>query len=146
QHGTVTRDVREFWMGHELGSVQNRYTLGKRLTDETVEAMRTAYERTLPFLSVLQAPRTSNEEVYQVILEMAGLDSGDVTRLGPLSSEVVLEALHKAKEASAGADAPITPGQQKVVDATAVEAWIEKGWRFVVPLNGSKAVVESPRE
>ncbi len=146
QHGTVTRDVREFWMGHELGSVQNRYTLGKRLTDETVEAMRTAYERTLPFLSVLQAPRTSNEEVYQVILEIAGLDPAEVTRLGPLSSEVVLETLHKAKEASAGADAPVTPGQQKVVDATAVEAWIEKGWRFVAPLNGSKAVVESPRE
>ncbi len=58
-------------MGHDLGSVQNRYTLGKRLTDETVEAMRAAYEQTFPFLSVLQAPRTSNEEVYKVILEMA---------------------------------------------------------------------------
>ncbi len=146
QHGTVTRDVREFWMGHELGSVQNRYTLGKRLTDETVEAMRAAYERTLPFLSVQQGPRTSNEEVYRVILEMAGLDQAEVARLGPLSSEVVLDALHKAREASAGADAPVTPGQQKVVDATAVEAWIEKGWRFVAPLNGAKAVVEAPSE
>lgn len=97
QHGTVTRDVREFWMGHDLGSVQNRYTLGKRLTDETVDAMRAAYERTLPFLSVLQAPRTSNEEVYQVILEMAGLDGAEVAKLGPLNSEVVLEALHHAK-------------------------------------------------
>ncbi len=144
QHGTVTRDVREFWMGHDLGSVQNRYTLGKRLTDETVEAMRAAYERTLPFLSVLQAPHTSNEEVYRVILEMAGLDEVEVGKLGPLGSEVVLDALRKAKEASAGADAPATPGQQKVVDATAVEAWIGKGWRFVAPLNGAKAVVESP--
>lgn len=144
QHGTVTRDVREFWMGHDLGSVQNRYTLGKRLTDETVEAMRAAYERTLPFLSVLQAPRTSNEEVYRVILEMAGLDAPEVNKLGPLSSEVVLDALHKAKQASASANAPATPGQQKVVDATAVEAWIEKGWRFVAPLNGAKAVIASP--
>lgn len=63
--------------------------------------------------------------------------------LGPLSSEVVLEVLHKAREASAGADAPATPGQQKVIDATAVGACIEKGWRYVAPLNGAKAVVEA---
>ena len=144
QHGTVTRDVREFWMGHDLGSVQNRYTLGKRLTDETIEAMRSAYERTLPFVSVLQAPRTSNEEVYKVILEMAGLDEAEVDKLGSLSSEVVLEALHRAKEASASADAPAVPGQQKVVDVTAAEAWIGKGWRFVAPLNGSKVVIQAP--
>ena len=144
QHGTVTRDVREFWMGHDLGSVQNRYTLGKRLTDETVEAMRSAYERTLPFVSVLQAPRTSNEEVYRVILEMAGLDGAEVDKLGPLNSDVVLEALHRAKEASASADAPAVPGQQKVVDVTAAEAWIGKGWRFVAPLNGSKVVIQAP--
>ena len=144
QHGTVTRDVREFWMGHDLGSVQNRYTLGKRLTDETIEAMRSAYERTLPFVSVLQAPRTSNEEVYKVILEMAGLDGAEVDKLGPLNSEVVLEALHRAKEASASADAPAVPGQQKVVDVTAAEAWIGKGWRFVAPLNGSKVVIQAP--
>ncbi len=143
QHGTVTRDVREFWMGHDLGSVQNRYTLGKRLTDETVEAMRAAYERTLPFLSLQQAPRTSNEEVYKVILEMAGLDAAEAAKLGPLNSEIVLEALHRAKEASASADAPGVPGQQKVVDATAAEAWIEKGWRFVAPLNGSKVVIQA---
>jgi hypothetical protein len=113
QHGTVTRDVREFWMGHDLGSVQNRYTLGKRLTDETVEAMRSAYERTLPFVSVLQAPRTSNEEVYKVILEMAGLDGAEVDKLGPLNSEVVLEALHRAKEASASADALPSPASKR---------------------------------
>jgi hypothetical protein len=144
QHGTVTRDVREFWMGHDLGSVQNRYTLGKRLTDETLEAMRAAYEQTFPFLSVLQAPRTSNEEVYKVILEMAGLDGAEVGRLGPLNSEVVLGALHRAKESSAGADSPAVPGQQKVVDVTAAEAWIGKGWRFVAPLNGSKVVIQAP--
>ena len=144
QHGTVTRDVREFWMGHDLGSVQNRYTLGKRLTDETIEAMRSAYERTLPFVSVLQAPRTSNEEVYKVILGMAGLDGSEVDKLGPLNSEVVLEALHRAKEASANADTPVVPGQQKVVDVTAAEAWIGKGWRFVAPLNGSKVVIQAP--
>jgi hypothetical protein len=144
QHGTVTRDVREFWMGHDLGSVQNRYTLGKRLTDETVEAMRAAYEQTLPFLSVQQAPRTSNEEVYKVILEMAGLDGAEVNKLGPLNSEVVLETLHRAKEASASAGTPAVPGQQKVVDVTAAEAWIEKGWRFVAPLNGSKVVIQAP--
>jgi hypothetical protein len=143
QHGTVTRDVREFWMGHDLGSVQNRYTLGKRLTDETVEVMRAAYEQTLPFLSVQQAPRTSNEEVYKVILEMAGLDGTEVGKLGQLNSEVVLEALHRAKEASASADTPAVPGQQKVVDVTAAEAWIEKGWRFVAPLNGSKVVIQA---
>ena len=146
QHGTVTRDVREFWMGHDLGSVQNRYTLGKRLTDETVEAMRAAYEQTLPFVSVLQAPRTSNEEVYKVILEMAGLDGGEVAKLGPLNSEVVLEALRHAKEASASAASPGVPGQQKVVDVTAAEAWIGKGWRFVAPLNGSKVVIQAPGE
>jgi hypothetical protein len=144
QHGTVTRDVREFWMGHDLGSVQNRYTLGKRLTDETIDAMRAAYERTLPFLSVLQAPKTSNEEVYRVILEMAGLDEAEVAKLGPLDSEVVLAALHRAKEVSADADAPATPGEQKVVDVTAVEAWIGKGWRFVAPLNGAKVVIQAP--
>ena len=144
QHGTVTRDVREFWMGHDLGSVQNRYTLGKRLTDETIEAMRSAYERSLPFVSALQAPRTSNEEVYKVILEMAGLDGTEVDKLGPLNSEVVLEALHRAREASASADAPGVPGQQKVVDVTAAESWIGKGWQFVAPLNGSKVVIQAP--
>ncbi|MGC2359165.1 MAG: hypothetical protein WA691_02520, partial [Thermoplasmata archaeon] len=144
QHGTVTRDVREFWLGHDLGSVQNRYTLGKRLTDETIDAMRAAYERTLPFLSVLQAPKTSNEEVYRVILEMAGLDEAEVAKLGPLNSEVVLGALHRAKEVSADADAPAAPGQQKVVDVTAAEAWIGKGWRFVAPLNGAKVVIQAP--
>ena len=106
--------------------------------------MRVAYERTLPFLSVLQAPKTSNEEVYRVILEMAGLDEGEVAKLGPLDSEVVLGALHRAKEVSADADAPAAPGQQKVVDVTAAEAWIGKGWRFVAPLNGAKVVIQAP--
>ena len=56
----------------------------------------------------------------------------------------MLEEIRKAREAASRADAPAAPGTQKVVDATAVEAWIEKGWRFVAPLNGTKAVVEAP--
>ncbi len=132
-------------MGHDLGSVQNHYTLGTRLTYETVEAMRSAYERTLPFVSVLQAPRTSNEDVYKVLLEMAGLDGAEVDKLGPLNSDVVLEALHRVKEASANADIPAVPGQQTVVDVIAAEAWIGKGWRFVAPLNGSKVVIQAPK-
>jgi hypothetical protein len=75
---------------------------------------------------------------------MAGLDGAEVGRLGPLNSEVVLGALHRAKESSAGADSPAVPGQQKVVDVTAAEAWIGKGWRFVAPLNGSKVVIQAP--
>ncbi len=65
-------------------------------------------------------------------------------RLGPLNSEVVLGALRRAKESSASADSPAVPGQQKVVDVTAAEAWIGKGWRFVAPLNGSKVVIQAP--
>jgi integrase len=146
QHGTVTRDVREFWMGHGLGAIQNRYTLGKRLTEETIEAMRVEYERTLPYISAMPVASTSNEEAFRVMLRGVGYDDAAIAGLGKLTADKTIAALKRKQESDAEASGPVEPGQQKVVDATAVEAWIEKGWRFVSPLNGTKAVIESPRE
>jgi hypothetical protein len=142
QYGTVTHQVREFWMGHGLHSIENRYTLGKRLPENVIEKMRSAYERTLTYISTSASPPASNEEVFRIILEMNGTAPEEIGKLGTLTAEVVLGELRKAKESALLAEGSTEPGKQKVVPATAVEAWIEKGWRFVSVLNGSKAVVE----
>jgi integrase len=143
--GLAIHDAREAMLGHDLG-VSGRYNLSRKLPEHVIEELRAMYERSLPLLTAIPAsPATSNEEIFRFLLERAGVDPSEITALGTLTSAKVMKKLREIDEASQTATSTVMPGTQKVVDATAVEAWIAKGWRFVSPLNGSKAIVESPR-
>jgi integrase len=143
--GLIVRDAREEMMGHDLG-VSGRYNLSKKLGEHVLEELRAMYDRSILYLSTTPGVSTSNEELFQMILGGAGYDEVAIRALGTLTADKVRDAIRKKQESDGRASGPVQPGQQKVVDATAVEAWIEKGWRFVAPLNGSKAVIEAPKD
>jgi integrase len=144
--GAMVRDAREAMLGHDLG-VSGKYNLSKRLNPTLLEDLRGLYGKAYPYLSTAATPATSMDDAFRAILTLVwGYDEADIPKLGPLTPERMLELAHRQKQANSEASIPIAPGTQRVVDATAVEAWIEKGWRFVSTLNGSKAVIESPRD
>jgi hypothetical protein len=43
-HGVIIRDFRVFWMGHR-GDIEHTYTLNKRLPEDVIEKMRSAYRK-----------------------------------------------------------------------------------------------------
>jgi hypothetical protein len=142
--GKMVRDAREAMMGHDLGA-SGRYNLGKKLNPALLDELRGLYERSYPYLSTTAAPQTSNEEVYRLILtEFFNYDSADLAKAGPLTADKVRQLAEIRRRGEAESEIGASPGSQKVVEVAAVEAFIAKGWRFVAPLNGSKAVLEVP--
>jgi integrase len=143
--GACVRDGREELMGHDLG-VSGRYNLAKKLNAETLEELRGMYERSLPFLTDSGAsPATSNEEVFRLILtEFFNYDPADLAKAGPLTPDRVRELADLRRKSEAESQVGAAPGSQRVVEISAVESYIAKGWKFIAPLNGSKAILEAP--
>lgn len=143
--GAVIRDAREEMLGHDLG-VSGRYGLAKKLNPEVLEELRGMYERSLSFISeVATAPVTSNEDFLRLVARrVLKLDAKQVEELGPLSIGRLDELLEAKDRSEAEVGDEAKPGSQKVIEASAVETYIGKGWRYVAPLNGTKAIVEAP--
>jgi hypothetical protein len=142
--GAMVRDAREAMMGHDLGPA-GRYHLGKKLNPALLDEMRGLYERAYPYLSTTAAAATSNEEVFRLILtEFFNYDSADLAKAGPLTADRVRELADARRKSEQESETGATPGSQKVVEVSAIESYISKGWRFVAPLNGTKAILEAP--
>ncbi|MGA9838888.1 MAG: hypothetical protein WBF81_02555 [Thermoplasmata archaeon] len=142
--GFMIRDAREAMLGHDLG-VSGRYNLSKKLNPTLLEELRSLYERAYPYLSTTAPPTTSNEEVFRLILtEVFNYDAADVANAGPLTPDRVRELVDARRKSEPESETGAAPGSQKVVEVSAVESYISMGWRFVAPLNGSKAILEAP--
>jgi len=119
--------------------------VGHRLPVHVAKELLSIYEDSVAFVARAPVRPASNEEAFRVVFQSLGYEEPAIRELGALSADMAIAALRKAQESREDVVEPGPPGQQKIVNGMAVEAWIDKGWRFVSPLNGTKAVIESPQ-
>ncbi len=150
--GLIMRDHRTFMMGH-VGDIEHRYTLNKnRLPDETIKDMRESYPRALKFIETEQKG-IPEEDLTRKLREFAlmmfetqlglKLDDKEKERLYGLSIEEFQEELRK-NSSKREMDVLNNGYHQKVITMKEVESFVERGWDFVSPLPGEKAIVKLP--
>ena len=122
-----------------------RSHVGRRLPARVAEELHSILESSVAFVAKFPTPPPTDEAVFRLMLQRLGYSELAIRDLATLSAEKTGAALRMAQEARAEALKPGKPGQQRVVDVRTVEAWIDRGWRFVSPLHKTKAVIESPR-
>jgi integrase len=131
----------EFWAGHRGDVTAQYYTTGlPHLPESLVEEMRGAYRKCEPFLSTVPTETgrsRENADSYRLILTLAGYDEEAIKKIDLADTAAVLKAVEKSPKVSA----PATPKQQLVAESE-LEKCLAEGWRAVMPVNGSKFVVE----
>ena len=146
--GLVTHEYRLFWSGHR-GDVSATYSVNRGHLDErTLSRMRDSFRKCEALLATVtpQDPRKALLiEANSTMLQIAGYDEVEAQRLAQDPGSDIA-ALAKARLGGATVDVVIAPpkriGEQRVVDADAAGRYLEAGWTFKSPLNGTKAVVE----
>ena len=155
----IQRDYRSFFMGH-VGDIEHRYTLNKgQLSEDLIQSMRTAYEKSTKFLET-EVHGISEDEVEKKfrtqLLLMAGFSEQEIQEknLLNLTSE---EITKMAREKLFGMDRKDISNQiakdkqdlkethkQKVVSIDVVEQYINQGFIVKMALGNDKAIVELP--
>ncbi len=142
RHGKVTRSVREYFLGHNLKSVELRYNLGKKLSPASLDELRQVYARCEPFLSTM--PSKSDQEAQsrmaKTMLMGLGYSEEELANVDFENLDVqVFQELVNKKVASS----PHRPKQQ-VVDSTELSRFLEEGWTVVAAINGHQVVLNPP--
>ena len=155
----IQRDYRSFFMGH-VGDIEHRYTLNKgQLSEDLIESMRTAYEKSTKFLET-EIHGISEDEVEKKfrtqLLLMAGFTEQEIQEknLLNLTSE---EITKMAREKLFGMDRKDITEQiqkdkqdlkethkQKVVSIDVVEQYINDGFVVKMALGNDRVIVELP--
>lgn len=145
--GKVTRSLREYFLGHNLKSIELRYNLGKRLSPESLEELRAAYAKCEPFLTAAAASTSLDEARLLVKIELlktVGLPAGDAERVARDDTadiaSIVRERLGR-ESSQTPIKPPEHPGEQRVIDVESASSYIGRGWSLVSPLNSHLAVV-----
>lgn len=141
--GLVLRDYREFWMGHK-GDIEHRYTLNKRLPEDLIEEMRSAYKRAQRFLQTQET--NAKEDVVAMLrkqlLLVAGFKSEEIKEEQLKLSDEEFQELIRKKLSSAFANNGKTNGmRQKVASLEELDKYLEQGWEFVTMLPNNKAII-----
>ncbi len=140
RQGKVTRSLREYFLGHNLKSVELRYNLGKKLSPESVEELRAVYAHCEPFLSTtVRGPETSAEEIQReaavlLLTSFKGKTEAEARRMvegrtGPELADLLRSSAKPREQAVPVGDVPKLLGD---------------GWEFVSALSGTMAVVRGP--
>lgn len=138
-------------MGHK-GDIESTYSTNKRLLPEIIEGMRAAYLKSAVFFETDRVV-IPEEDLTRKLREIAlmifetqfgkKLSDEEKERLYGLEIEEFQEELRKM--ANIWKTEIINNGhKQKVIALNEVESFIEKGWDFVSPLPGEKAIVKFP--
>ena len=155
----IQRDYRAFFMGH-VGDIEHRYTLNKgQLSDDLIQSMRSAYEKSSKFLETeihgISEDEVENKFRTQLLL-MAGFTEGEIQEknLLNLTSEEITKL---AREKLFGMDRKDITNQiakdkqdlkethkQKVVSIDVIEEYINNGFVVKMALGNDKAIVELP--
>lgn len=145
--GPMNRDLREAILGHGLTSVSARYNVGKRWGSELLEEARREYAASAHLLETTPTKTDTRMDAFvRLLLEANGISPETIDRMaseGGLTPEKAIEVL---REAGVGrkATTPTPPsrvGEQKLVAASEVEAWLSAGWsgKFAV---GDRVMLE----
>ncbi len=155
----IQRDYRAFFMGH-TGDIEHRYTLNKgRLSDDMIESMRSAYEKSSKYLETERKGLTEDEvekKFRTQLLLMAGFSEEEIQdkNLLNLTAEEITKL---AREKLFGMHKPDISNQiakdkkelngshkQKVVSIDVIEEYINNGFIVKMALGNDKAIVEWP--
>ncbi len=155
----IQRDYRAFFMGH-VGDIEHRYTLNKgRLSEDLIESMRSAYEKSSKYLDTERKGLTEDEvenKFRMQLLLMAGFTEQEIKdkNLLNLTSEEITKL---AREKLFGMDRKDISSQiekdkedlkkshkQKVVSIDLIEEYINNGFVVKMALGNDKAIVEWP--
>ncbi len=144
----VDRELREGMMAHDTG-VPGAYCVGKPWGDDLIEKARKEYARACEFLETLTRPggEDRDSELKASILRMFGYSREESETLVS-NPEADVNALIRRKLGlpAGSAESVVAPpkrdGEQRVIEADAAESYLDAGWKFRSPLNGTKAVVE----
>ncbi len=134
--GLVSRTRREYFLGHALGSTDSLYNLGRTLSPEKIEELRTSYARCLPLLALSGRPgdrATVLEAVVAALLKEKGVEDDRIADV--LSGKVAGDELERILGSLKAQ--PI----ERVVPTESVQALLLRGWQFVSPVGGDQAVV-----
>ena len=155
----IQRDYRSFFMGH-VGDIEHRYTVNKgRLSEDLIESMRVAYEKSSKFLET-EHKGLSEDEVEKKfrtqLLLMAGfseqeiqeknllnLNAEEITRMAReklfgMNRGDITQQIQKDKQELSGSH------KQKVVPIDLIEQYINNGFIVKMALGNDKAIVELP--
>ena len=153
----IPRDYRSFFMGH-VGDIEHRYTLNKgRLSEDMIESMRSAYEKSAKFLETGRRGLTEDEvetKFRTQLLIMAGFGEGEIKEKNLLN--MTAEEITKlARERLFGMHKPDISDQiqkdkqelngshkQKIISIDLVEEYINNGFVVKMALGNDKAIVE----
>ena len=165
----LSPDVREFLMGHNSG-ISKTYTLNKRLPEETIEEMRSAYAKSLPLLETVEHEtllrvNALDQKVVGMLkaLGISGedfdaLDAEDIERLtrmaingwtkGAKEQEVFAERLKVTMEDVMAREAALVEKEQgakpvqRMVSKKQLTAALAAGARVVAKVDEDQFVVE----
>lgn len=138
--GKVARDYTEYWLGHRGDVTQRHYTTGRARLPETMgRSMREADRRCEPFLSTvaLSSQGASNAEAFKVLLSAWYTDE-EIGKIDLSDVAAVVDALRKGAARGSSAAA----AKQQVITEDELAKYLREGWRAVMPVNGSKFVIE----
>ena len=153
----IQRDYRAFFMGH-VGDIEHRYTLNKgRLSEDLIESMRSAYEKSTKFLET-EHKGLSEDEVEKKfrtqLLLMAGFSEQEIQEknlLNMTAEEItriareklfgmnrgdITQQIQKDKQELSGSH------KQKVVPIDLIEQYINNGFVVKMALGNDRAIVE----
>ena len=155
----IQRDYRAFFMGH-VGDIEHRYTVNKgRLSEDLIESMRSAYEKSSKFLETERKGLTEDEvekKFRTQLLIMAGFSEQDIQdknllnmtaeeitklareKLFGMNSRDISAQIQKDKQELNGSH------KQKVVSIDIIEEYINSGFVVKMTLGNDKVIVELP--
>ena len=138
--GAIVRDVRESFLGHDLG-VSGRYNLGKTLPPHVIDELRDAYSRCEPFLAVLSSTRDESgqarREFREMVGTMLGLSESDKEHIENLSPSEVGEFVRERLRGPARQP-------QRIVSVGEAEGLLASGWEATTALSDGRLVVRAP--
>ena len=153
----IPRDYRSFFMGH-TGDIEHRYTLNKgRLSEDLIESMRSAYDKSTKFLETEHKGLTEDEvekKFRTQLLLMAGFNqeeihdknllnmtAEEITKLARekllgMNTRDISDQIQKDKKELSGSH------KQKVVSMDLIEQYIDNGFIVKMALGNDRAIVE----
>lgn len=147
--GLIIRDWRVFFMGHR-GDIEHVYTVNKKkLPEDLLEKMRSAFAKAAEKHLVTTSKRdvvsaeTINATIRRGFLEMAGYSPEDIEKLGDLS-RMSTEDIRDLVREGTKSDLGLNGNSQKVVPLQDVKQWITQGWDYVRDLPDGDAIIKLP--
>lgn len=140
--GMISRSRREFFMGHTGGGVDFDYNLDRPKSSEKIEDLRRSYQRCEPYLLVHPsgAASESQSRIARVMLLGLGYSEEELASIDfeNLEMGAFQELVTKRMATGSGV------ARQKLVDASELGAYLERGWTIATVVNERQVVLNPP--